>query len=378
MSCHRVLIATGIYPPDIGGPATYARSLVDGLRGHGIEPVLLNFSPLLTRPWGFRHLIYLRLMLGRCAGADVVLALDPVSVGVPALLATRILRVPLVLRVGGDYAWEQGTERFGVEEGLGEFLASTYGWQIELLRKIESRVARAAVKVIVPSRFMRSVVQEWGVPTDRIAVVENAFNGAEAVNLPPTREGAKAKLGVDGHLVVSMGRLLRRKGFGVLIETIDRMRPEFPDIRLAILGSGPQSTELAKMVQDAQLECTVELLGAVPRTEALLYLKAADLFVLNSSGEGMANVIVEAMALGTPVAAASSGGNAELIDHGANGWLFTHNDVRELEAAIGKLLREPELALSLATAASQALDRFDMAQMVGGTIAVLDMALSNR
>jgi glycosyltransferase involved in cell wall biosynthesis len=319
-----------------------------------------------------RHLTFLKHILARAGNADILMALDPVTVGLPALLACDLLRLPFVLRIGGDYAWEQGVQRFGVKEDLQEFLVSSYGWRVELLKRIEGWVARRAIKVIVPSHFMQTVIEQWGVRTDRIAVIGNAFDESDAAGLPASREEARARLHIEGRLVVSMGRLLRLKGFEKLIEAVSSLRPEFPDLRLAILGSGPQSAELRSRLRQARLEGIVQLVGALPHPNALLYLKAADLFVLNSATEGMAHAIVEAMALGTPVIATRAGGNPELVDHGRSGWLVTHDDGPALEEVIRELLRDPARAASLAEVASQSLGRFDIAPMVRQTVAVMD------
>jgi glycosyltransferase involved in cell wall biosynthesis len=368
MILRRVLIATGIYPPDIGGPATYAKTLVEGLPRQGIEPILLTFSPLLRYPRGLRHGLFLRQILTSGRRADVVMALDAVTVGLPALAAARVLRKPLVLRVGGDFAWEQAVERIGVDQDLEGFLASRHGGRVGLLERIQWLTARRAARVIVPDRTMRDTVERWGVRPDRVVEVGNVVDLPE---LPASREAARAALGVRGRLIVSMGRLLRLKGFDGLIDAVGALRPDFPDLRLAIVGSGPQLQRLTEKVRAAGLDEAVMLLGSLPREQALSYVRAADLFVLNSASEGESHSILEAMALGTPVIATRAGGNAHLIEHGRNGWLVNPKDRAALAEAIRTLLRDPARASLLAQAARLPPGRFEPSQMVRSTIAVL-------
>ncbi len=109
----RLLIATPLYPPDPGGPATYAKALEEGLPPLPIEVDLVKFSDVRHLPKGVRHVAYFWRVLRALKGVDVVLALDPVSVGLPALLAALIARKKFVLKVVGDYAWEQGRQRWG-------------------------------------------------------------------------------------------------------------------------------------------------------------------------------------------------------------------------------------------------------------------------
>ncbi len=372
MSIRKIVVATGIYPPDIGGPAVYAKMLEDGLRGSQIEAVVVSFSRFLHLPRGARHLRFMGKILACGREADMFLALDPVSVGLPTLLAARVSRRPFALRVGGDYAWEQAVERFGVEEDLDAFQTSTYGWRVELLRRLERAVARRAVRVIVPDRYLQGLLRGWGVPPERIAIVPNAV---DAFGIPATRAEARRELGIDGRLVVSAGRLLRLKGFEALVDTIGGLRSEFPDLRLAVIGSGPRLARLEDQVRRSRLEGTVLLLGRLPQARTRVYLKAADVFVLNSAGEGQAHALLEAMTFGTPVIATRVGGTRDLIEHGRTGWLIPYRDPPALAEAIRRFLGDPELAGRLAESATQAVVGFDVSRTVRDTVTALQAAL---
>src|SRR3989338_3118004 len=110
----RVLIATGLYPPDIGGPATYTRFLERHLPKHGIGLDVAAFTVVRKYPKVIRHIIYFFTLMRKGRHADIIYALDTISVGVPALVASYLLGKTLYLRVPGDYAWEQGQQRFGI------------------------------------------------------------------------------------------------------------------------------------------------------------------------------------------------------------------------------------------------------------------------
>jgi glycosyltransferase involved in cell wall biosynthesis len=368
MSSCKVVVATGIYPPDVGGTATYSRMLVEGLPHHGVEPVLLRFSAFLGLPRGLRHVLFLQRILTIGRRAEVLFSLDPVSVGLPMLLAAKILRRPLVLRVGGDYAWEQGVERFGVEEDLDQFLRKRYAWKVEWLRRIERLVARGAVRVIVPAQYFRTVLQHWGIWGDQVTVIHNAFDVSD---VPGSQAEAQGRLGLQGRWVVSAGRLLRLKGFETLIEAFAGLKGDLPDVHLAILGSGPQYKVLAETIERAGLGESVRLVGAAPHPQVLMYMKAADLFVLNSAAEGMSNAIMEAMAVGTPVIATRAGGNSELIEDGKAGRLVSPSRPDELRGAMHHLLSHPDQARSLAEQARRSLARFAKDDMVRRTASAL-------
>jgi len=367
MSDRTVLIATGIYPPDIGGPATYAKTLVDELPKRGIRPLLLNFSPLTRFPSGLRHVLFLGKLLQKGWQADVIYALDAMSVGLPSLLASRLLRKPLVLRVGGDFAWEQAVERLGTTEDMLAFAGRRYGRRTEMLRSVQSFVACRAERIVVPSRYMRSVLEAWGVRRP-IRVVHNSFELPDGV---PTREEARQSLAVFGPLVVSAGRLLRFKGFQGLMEAVGIMVAENPAIWLHIIGAGPMRDELGRMIADRHLETAVALVGPLTRAETLACLRAADVFALNSAAEGFSHMILEAMALGTPVVATCAGGNPELIEDGVTGLLVAPGDRAALASAIQRLLKDPDTRSRIAQEAVRAAGRYSKEAMIDQTVAAL-------
>src|SRR3989344_2738828 len=110
----RILVATGLYPPDIGGPATYTKMLETHLPKRGVELTVAPYGWVRRYPKIFRHTAFMWKLIRESRGCDAIYALDPVSVGLPALIASKITRKPLFLRIVGDYAWEQGQLRFGV------------------------------------------------------------------------------------------------------------------------------------------------------------------------------------------------------------------------------------------------------------------------
>ena len=107
----KIVIATGIYPPDIGGPAYYAKGLEDALRALGHEVKTVVYGDLRRRPMGVSHLIYLFRIWPHLSAADAVIALDTASVAIPAWLASRMRGVRFIIRTGGDFVWEHYIER---------------------------------------------------------------------------------------------------------------------------------------------------------------------------------------------------------------------------------------------------------------------------
>src|SRR3989344_5380970 len=149
----KVLIATPLYPPEIGGPATYAEILK---QAWGNDAIIVKFSDVRKYPKIVRHLLYFRMVLKAARKADVVFALDPVSVGLPAMKAAQKAGKPFIVKIVGDYAWEQGVQRFGVTQNLDEFVKTKQtNFFIRGLQKVQISVARGVEKVIVPSEYLK-------------------------------------------------------------------------------------------------------------------------------------------------------------------------------------------------------------------------------
>ncbi|MFY9462371.1 MAG: glycosyltransferase [Candidatus Sungiibacteriota bacterium] len=362
----RILIATGIFPPDIGGPATYSKILADELPKHGFGVSVLNFGVFRHLPKGIRHAGYFWNVLRQARYTDAIFAQDPVSVGLPAAIAAKILGKKFVLKIVGDYAWEQGMQRFGVPDLLDEFLRKHYGFRVEFLRKIQKFSARAAHVIIVPSNYLKGVVVKWGIPEDKIRVIYNAFEGE---NSPlHSHEEARRDLGLSGSVAISVGRLVPWKGFMTLIGIIPEIVKSIPDFKLVIVGSGPEEERIRSEVNKLGLSERVRLVGQVAHDRLLVYLKAADVFVLNTAYEGFSHTLLEAMAVGIPAVTTSVGGNTEVIESGVNGILVPYDDRQELKRAIVELCKNMELKRALVSNALKSLDKFSKEKTVEDTI----------
>lgn len=109
----KIVIATGIYPPEVGGPAIYAKQLSEALtrQDHDVRVVL--YGSLKSLPSGIRHALYALKLIRDSFGANAIIAFDTYSVGLPAAVAGMLSRTPVIARIGGDFIWETYTERTG-------------------------------------------------------------------------------------------------------------------------------------------------------------------------------------------------------------------------------------------------------------------------
>ena len=320
----RLVIATPLYPPEAGGPATYAALLERVLPERGIEVSIVKFSEVRAYPKLIRHFLYYRRVLRALKQADAVLALDPVSVGLPARNAARRLGKPLYVKIVGDYAWEQGRQRFGVADTLDEFVRTKPRSSfVRMLQKIQTGVARSAQKVIVPSAYLKGVVAAWGVPEERIDVIHNAVTVDEIGRVPD------AVAALHDPYVVTVARLVPWKGVEKLIDAVKIARASTP-VSLVIVGDGPDRSALMAHAKEVLGDGYV-FAGALSRSDTLAVMQGAKLFALNTAYEGFSHVLLEAALLGVPVLTTASGGNREVL--GENGARFTPVDDADAMAA---------------------------------------------
>lgn len=364
----KLLITTGIFPPDIGGPAIYSKLLVNELPKHGLRVEVLSFGSVRHLPKVFRHFVYFLKVLKLGRRADVIFAQDPVSVGLPSFLAAKILGKKFILKIVGDYAWEQSQQRFGVTDLLDDFVNKKYNRQVEFLRNIQKFVAKNASIIITPSEYLKKIVSCWGVNPTKIKVILNTFY---PLTLGLSRDEARKKLNLSGTVLVSVGRLVPWKGFGLLIEIMPEILNRVPDAKLLIIGDGPENRWLADIIKKLNLEKSVFLIGRMFQSNLLVYLRASDIFLLNTAYEGLSHAILEALAVGLPVITTKVGGNPEVITHEENGFLLEYNNKKQWSEAIVQLLSSPELREKFITKGKQRLDQFSWQTLISKTIEVI-------
>ncbi len=179
-----------------------------------------------------------------------------------------------------------------------------------LPRRMMRWAAGQAAASVGVSGALAQRVREIGATPQRVHVLRN---GVDTEVFAP-QPGARQHLGVTGSpLLLSVGNLLPVKRHGLVIAGLALLRRSHPSARLAIIGGGPLQAELAAQAAALGLAEAVQMVGAVPQSELAQWYSAADLLVLASSREGWPNVLLEAMACGTPVLASRVGGVAEIV-----------------------------------------------------------------
>lgn len=185
----RVVIATGIFPPEVGGPAVYSKNLSEALikQGHDVRVVL--YGTLKSWPSGLRHALYCLKLIRHSFGATAIIAFDTYSVGLPATLASIITRAPVIIRIGGDFIWEMYTERSGDLLPLPFIYSerSRWGSKERLIFRIQSWVI-PRVNLAFSCEWIRDLWQTvYTFDAAHAHVIENPIE-AKLVSKNPTRK----------------------------------------------------------------------------------------------------------------------------------------------------------------------------------------------
>lgn len=231
----KILIATGIYPPQIGGPAKYAERLYAELGKRG-RVYLCAWSKLeRALPWGIRHAAYFLRLLPKALQADAVLALDTWSVGFPSLVAAKLLHKKLLVRIGGDFVWEAYIERTGDMVKLSEFYTKPrmLTTKERFIQWATNKLLQHADVLLFNTAWQLRIWQKaFGFSTPA-RVLENEY--------PPKRPTDSRHDSPAGTKVfVAAGRGIRYKNIPAFTEAFARATEGRVDVELDTRGLSPQ------------------------------------------------------------------------------------------------------------------------------------------
>lgn len=296
---HRSLVlATGIYPPDFGGPATYVAGLAHAFTKQGYDVKVLTYAELggttneegyivwrVSRVGGslvrwFRYACALRKL---CTQESCVIAFSSVSVGIP-LFFSRV-RCKKLLRLGGEFFWERVTDA-GMNISLREWIYST-----NIIHRCCRAISRCILTmfdgIIYSTKFQADLhrdVFQLEVPSYVIENVSHSETPTTHIAHTPFR-------------LLFLGRLVHFKNLTSLIYALEQL----PHTTLDIVGDGPRFQKLYTLVSTLQLEKRVQFYEPVSGKEKSILFSRYDLLVLPSLTELSPHTALEARASGLPV-----------------------------------------------------------------------------
>jgi len=310
----------------------------------------LHFYRTLWRPGPLRRIPVMRELalmraterrleqVAREVRPDILHAHSPVLNALPALRVGRRLGIPVVYEVRAfweDAAADHGTAREG-------------GLRYRLTRAVESYALRRADAVTTICNGLKQDIVTRGVPESRITVIPNAVDlAAFAFDIEPDL-ALKSQLGLDGKTVIGfIGSFYAYEGLDLLLSALHRVLEQIPQIRVLLVGGGPQESVLKALAERLGVSDKVVFAGRVPHQDVQRYYSIVDVFAYPRHSMRLTDLVtplkpLEAMAQGRLLVASDVGGHKELIRDGETGVLFHAGDAASLADAIVRLLAHRE------------------------------------
>lgn len=240
--------------------------------------------------------------------------------------------------IDAHYFYPDGVAACMLANSLGKpFVVTARGTDINLIpayavpKKWILWAAEKSRAMISVCQALKDEMVEIGIPAEKVTALRNGVD----LNFfkPGNREEIRKQLNIAGRTLLSVGYLIERKGHHLIIEALSGL----PDVRLYIAGDGEMSAQLKKLAMDKGVADRVVFLGALDRETLRRYMVAADALVLASSREGMANVLLESIACGTPVIATPLWGTPEVVATAEAGVLTKDRSVAGIAEGVTRL-----------------------------------------
>lgn len=175
----KILIATGIYPPQLGGPATYAKNIRDAFLSFNHKVFIKRFTVENKLPTVIRHIWFFFKSFVSISKSDFSLSLDTFSVGAPIVLASKIFNKKSIIRIGGDFLWESYLNRTGESVLLSEFYGKTLenlNFKEKIIFSVSKWVLKNADAVVFSTNWQKEIfVKNYNIDKNKVSVIENFY-----------------------------------------------------------------------------------------------------------------------------------------------------------------------------------------------------------
>jgi glycosyltransferase involved in cell wall biosynthesis len=339
----KALLISGIYRPEIGGPATYLPKLATQILDQGgqVEVITLKDSKAdpVIEPWKVNYINRDQNILVRIIKTSLLISKKAKTANTifanglfqETAIGLLLLKKKSVAKVVGDPVWERARNKGKTYLNIVDFNNSKLSINQRLQRLfIRWSLNRFSV-ITCPSLELKSIITNWGISKQ----IEFIPNGV----IIPENENTDKK-----YDLVSVSRLVNWKNIDKLIHASAKTNS-----KLSIVGSGPEEIILKKLVKE--LNAPVEFLGQLDEEEVKKILARSRIFALLSDYEGLSFALLQAMACGIPSIVSDVKGNSDVIRNEAEGLVVNIDNQVEIENAIEKLLGSTELLVKYGAAA---------------------------
>ena len=317
-----ILITVGIFPPDIGGPASFVPKISDFLieNGHNVKIICLsevgnintedNFDVIRIKrsnnlPIRWIKTIYQIVKNGRRSDLIFVNGL-----GVESAIANLILQKQLIRKIVGDPVWERAYNKKRITESFDDFQNNKHSFLIEVQKLLRNWSINSAEIVITPSDHLKSFVSGIGY-SKKILKINNG------VNITDINRANESKADIN---LIIISRLVVQKNINIVIEAMKLL--DNKNLKLSIIGEGGEFSKLENTIHDLNLQNQVQLLGKIDNNKVSQFLLTADIFIQASDYEGLPHSVLEAINYEVPILSTETGGCKDLLNDGERGFII--------------------------------------------------------
>ena len=317
-----ILITVGIFPPDIGGPASFVPKISNFLieNGHNVKIICLaeiennhtedNLDVIRIKrsnnlPIRWIKTIYQIVKNGRRSDLIFVNGL-----GVESAIANLILQKQLIRKIVGDPVWERAYNKKRITESFDDFQNNKHSFLIEVQKLLRNWSINSAEIVITPSDNLKSFVSGIGY-SQKILKINNG------VNITDINRANESKADIN---LIIISRLVVQKNINIVIEAMKLL--DNKNLKLSIIGEGGEFSKLESAIHDLNLQNQVQLLGKVDNNKISQFLLTADIFIQASDYEGLPHSVLEAINYEVPILSTETGGCKDLLNDGERGFII--------------------------------------------------------
>lgn len=347
----KVVIATGIYPPDIGGPATYVPMLAQRLVKNGItvHVVTLSDEKLVTEKtdlWTCTSIsrrlpkiiripftVYTLFKVTRNSSTLFANGLFE-EVGIASLLKPKLR---IVMKIVGDPVWERSRNKTGSKVSINAFNDKKLSLSCAVQRRLLNFSLNQSELIFTPSRQLADLVQQWRIKSP-VKVINNGI---------VCREIEISEMRFD---VISVSRLVSWKNIDLLIKSCAAT-----GMTLAVCGDGPERDNLESLAK--QINANVRFFGNLNPPDVSKVLNSSKIYALVSDYEGLSFSLIEAMMAGKSILVSSAQGNLDVISQGINGYVVDLEDEDAITKCLLSLKSQKKIDLGI-QAHIDAIERF--------------------
>jgi glycosyltransferase involved in cell wall biosynthesis len=303
----KILLAAGIFYPDVGGPAIHVRKIAEALSNNGYEVIVIAYGDDKTdKKFPFKvirvsrnnnkilqWLKYQYLALKYAFSCKIVYAFDPTAAGIPARIAAFIFRRPFIIRIGGDPIWERTVEMNQRFITIVDYYKNSF-YKIDkpILYWLIKRLVSSAYRIVVYGQFFKDFyVNYFGADSNNITIIKN-----------PVLQTEKASdIISDNPTILFAGRFVSYKNLPFVIKVVASVRNKIKKGNLVLIGSGPEKNKLLDLVKELNAESYVIFKDSLPQEELFKNIRNSTVCIGPALSEFNPNFILESLSLGKPV-----------------------------------------------------------------------------